>query len=72
VVTSRYVAKYFVAVETKYTILVSAVTALVALYSSLANQVQQPVTHLRSDNGLTQAIECGRIFEAKTAAERRS
>jgi hypothetical protein len=51
--------KYFVAMETKYTILVSTVTALVTLYPPLANQLQQPVTQLRSDNALTEEIERG-------------
>jgi hypothetical protein len=46
-----------VAVETTYTILVSTVTALITLLAPLAEQLQQRVTHLRSDNGLTQKIE---------------
>jgi hypothetical protein len=60
----------FVAAETKYTILVSTVAAIVALYSSWAHQLQQPVTHLRSHDDLAQAIERGRISEAEAAAER--
>jgi hypothetical protein len=64
-------SKYFVAVETQYTILVSKVTALVTLYPPLANQLQQPMTQLRSDKDLKQAIERGRIPEATAAAKRR-
>jgi hypothetical protein len=46
------------------------VTVIVALYSRWAHQLQQPGTHLRSNNGLTQESERGRISEAKAAAER--
>ena len=56
--------------ETEYTILVSTVTALGILYSSLVDQLQQPVTHLRSEKDLKQMIERGRISEAAAAAKR--
>jgi hypothetical protein len=61
-----------VAVETKYTILVSTVTALVTVYSLLPNRLQQPESYLRCDNDLTRAIERGRLPEANAAAERHS
>ena len=57
--------------ETEYTILVSTVTALGILYSSLVDQLQQPVTHLRSEKDLKQMIERARIPEAAAAAKRR-
>ena len=63
--------KYFVAVETKYTISVSTVTVLVILYFPLASWLQEPVTHLRSDKDLRQAIERDRIPEAAAAAAKR-
>ncbi len=60
-----------VAAETKYTILVSTVTTLVTLYPLLADQLQKPVRHLRSDRDLKKAIERGRIPEDTDAAKRR-
>jgi hypothetical protein len=48
-----------VAAETKYTILVSTVMTLLSLVPPLAGQLQQPVTQLRSDNGLTKTIAHG-------------
>jgi hypothetical protein len=58
--------------ETKYTMLVSTVTAPVAVYTSLLDQLQRPVAHLRCDNDLTRAIERGCLPEANAAAERHS
>jgi hypothetical protein len=54
--------------ETKYTILVSAVTSLVTLYP--AEQPQELVTPVRAESDPAQAIESGRLSEAKAAAER--
>jgi hypothetical protein len=65
-------AKDFVVVETKYTILVSTVTAVITLYPPLTEQLQQPVTHLRSDDGLTKGSKIGQISQATPAAERHS
>jgi len=63
-------SKYFVAVETRYTILVSTVTVRVTLIPPSANELQQPVARLHSDNGLTKESSVGRISEATAAAER--
>jgi len=52
-------SEYFHCAETKYTILVSTVTTLLALVSPLADQLQQPVTQLRPDNGVTKTIARG-------------
>ena len=56
--------------ETKYTILVSTVTALLAVYTSLLDQLQKPVAHLRCDNDATRTMERVRLPEANAAAER--
>ena len=56
--------------ETKYTMLVSTVTAPVAVYTSLLDQLQQPVAHLRFDNDATRTMERVRLPEANAAAER--
>ena len=58
------------AVETRYTILVSTVIARVTLITSPANELQQPVMHLRSDNDLINRWSVDRISEATAAAER--
>ena len=63
-------SKYFVAVETKYTILVSTVTVRVTLIPPSANELQQPVASLRSDNRLPAGSSVRRISEAAAAAER--
>ena len=63
-------SKYFVAVETRYTILVSTVTVRVTLIPPSANELQQPVARLRSDNGLPTGSSVRRISEAAAAAER--
>jgi hypothetical protein len=55
--------------ETKYTILVSTVTAPVAVYTFLLDQLQQPVAHLRCDNDATRTMERVRLLEANAAAE---
>ena len=62
--------KYFLAAETQYTILVSTVIELVALYPPMANSYNSPVTDLRSDEDLKPAIESGRIPEAAAAKRR--
>ena len=59
-----------VAVETKYTILVSTVTTVIVLYPPLTDQLQQQVTHLRADNDPTKGWSVGRIPEAEATAER--
>ena len=56
--------------ETKYTMLVFTVTALLAVYISLLDQLQQPVAHLRFDNDATRTMERVRLPEANAAAER--
>ncbi len=56
--------------ETKYTMLVSTVTEPVAVYTSLLDQLQQPVAHLRCDNDATRTMERVRLPEANAAAER--
>jgi hypothetical protein len=71
VISPNMSSKYFVAVETLYTILVSKVAAFVTLYPPMVNQLQQPMTHLRSDKDLKQAIERRWISEATAAAKRR-
>jgi hypothetical protein len=50
--------------------LVSTVTALLAVYISLLGQLQQPVAHLRCDNDATRTMERVRLPEANAAAER--
>ena len=59
----------FVAAETKYTILVSTVTALVTLYLAPVEQMEGMVTPVRADCGLAQAIELSRIPEHQSASE---
>jgi hypothetical protein len=56
--------------ETKYTMLVSTVTTPVTVYTSLLDQLQQPVAHLRCDNEATQTMERVGLPEANAAAER--
>jgi hypothetical protein len=55
--------------ETKYTMLVSTVTTPVTVYTSLLDQLQQPVAHLHCDNDATGTIERVRLPEANAAAE---
>jgi hypothetical protein len=50
--------------------LVFTVTALLAVYISLLDQLQQPVAHLRFDNDATRTMERVRLPEANAAAER--
>ena len=50
--------------------LVFTVTALLAVYISLLDQLQQPVAHLRGDNDATRTMERVRLPEANAAAER--
>jgi hypothetical protein len=70
VVISRYVVKaILLAVETRYTILVSTVTARVTLIPSPASDLQQAVTHLRSGSDLTNRWKMDRIPEGAAAAE---
>jgi len=60
----------FCCAETKYTILVSPVTALVALHSPPAKHLEVLMTPVQAGNDLAPAIELGRISEDNAAAER--
>jgi hypothetical protein len=62
-------SKYFLAAETKYTILVSTVTASVASYSPIGHQLQHLVKQMRGDDDLTKKLSVGRISKDTTAAE---
>ena len=61
--------KVLVAVETEYTVLVSSVTELLV---SLVNQLHQPVTDLRSNKDVKQAIARAQKTKATAAAKRQS
>ena len=64
--------KVLVAVETEYTVLVSSVTELLVLYVSLVNQLHQPITDLRSNKDLKQAIARAQKTKTTAAAKRQS